>query len=40
MRAAGFGMDQPRAGNETEDGRRQNRRVELIISEPVATNQN
>lgn len=29
--AEGFGADRPRATNETEDGRRQNRRVEIIL---------
>jgi outer membrane protein OmpA-like peptidoglycan-associated protein len=33
LRASGFGMSQPVAGNATVEGRRKNRRVELVIAE-------
>jgi outer membrane protein OmpA-like peptidoglycan-associated protein len=35
--ASGMGQDQPVVGNDSESGRQQNRRVELIIDNPPAT---
>jgi outer membrane protein OmpA-like peptidoglycan-associated protein len=32
--AKGYGEDQPRASNETESGRRQNRRIEVALPQP------
>jgi outer membrane protein OmpA-like peptidoglycan-associated protein len=34
MRVDGLGEIRPIASNDTDDGRRQNRRVEIIIQEP------
>ncbi len=33
MRSAGYGIDRPIADNSTVDGRKKNRRVEIIIAE-------
>ena len=34
LQARGFGPDRPVAGNDTPDGRQQNRRVEIVL-EPL-----